>query len=234
MSDDYHVVKFPINEPAPGKQEEPDRRVPRGLRRPGRAAHRPALRRRRSRRWRSCRRTASSSCSVPDSYYDELRERVGAIDEPMEKIKQLGILVDRDEEGYLLQIFTQAGGGPARRVFFEIIQRKGGRGFGKGNFKALFEAHRTGAGAPRQPVTECGVTANERASVARALCQIMTRLRPPTDMTAICNTCRASATSSPPRRVPGALPRARTRRRRRRSACTPSSSAARRSPRRGR
>ena len=76
---------------------------------------------------------------VPDSYYDVLRDRIGKIDESLEAIRQLGILVDRDEDGYLLQIFTQ----PVEdrpTLFFEIIQRKGSRGFGKGNFKALFES----------------------------------------------------------------------------------------------
>lgn len=76
---------------------------------------------------------------VPTSYYDELLERVGHIDEDLEPLKELGILVDRDEEGYLLQIFTK----PVEdrpTLFFEIIQRKGAKSFGKGNFKALFEA----------------------------------------------------------------------------------------------
>jgi 4-hydroxyphenylpyruvate dioxygenase len=76
---------------------------------------------------------------VPDSYYDTLRERVGEFEEPLGEIKRLGILVDKDEDGYLLQIFTR----PVQdrpTVFYEIIQRKGSRGFGKGNFKALFEA----------------------------------------------------------------------------------------------
>jgi 4-hydroxyphenylpyruvate dioxygenase len=76
---------------------------------------------------------------VPDSYYEALPQRVGEIDEAIETIRALGILVDRDEEGYLLQLFTR----PLQdrpTLFFEIIQRKGSRGFGKGNFKALFEA----------------------------------------------------------------------------------------------
>jgi 4-hydroxyphenylpyruvate dioxygenase len=76
---------------------------------------------------------------VPAAYYDELSRRVGRIDEPLEELARLGILVDRDEEGYMLQIFTK----PVEdrpTVFFEIIQRKGSRSFGKGNFKALFEA----------------------------------------------------------------------------------------------
>jgi 4-hydroxyphenylpyruvate dioxygenase len=76
---------------------------------------------------------------VPRTYYTELQERVGKIDEPVEELEQLGILVDRDNEGYMLQIFTR----PVEdrpTLFFEIIQRKGSRSFGKGNFKALFEA----------------------------------------------------------------------------------------------
>ncbi len=76
---------------------------------------------------------------VPDSYYDALEARVGKIDEDIEALRPLGILVDRDEEGYLLQIFTKTV--QARpTMFFEIIQRKGATSFGKGNFKALFEA----------------------------------------------------------------------------------------------
>ncbi len=76
---------------------------------------------------------------VPETYYDDLKERVGMIDEDIEALKALNILVDRDEEGYLLQIFTK----PVEdrpTLFYEIIQRKGARSFGKGNFKALFES----------------------------------------------------------------------------------------------
>lgn len=76
---------------------------------------------------------------VPGTYYDDLLDRVGEIDEDLSPLKDLGILVDRDEEGYLLQIFTKPIE-PRPTVFFEIIQRKGARSFGKGNFKALFEA----------------------------------------------------------------------------------------------
>lgn len=76
---------------------------------------------------------------IPESYYDDLERRVGPIDESRQALQERGILVDRDEEGYLLQIFSQ----PVQdrpTLFIEIIQRKGSRGFGKGNFKALFEA----------------------------------------------------------------------------------------------
>jgi 4-hydroxyphenylpyruvate dioxygenase len=77
--------------------------------------------------------------SVPDSYYETVLDRVGKIDEELAPLRKLGILIDRDEEGYLLQIFTR----PLEdrpTLFFEIIQRKGAKSFGKGNFKALFEA----------------------------------------------------------------------------------------------
>ncbi|MCU0450365.1 MAG: 4-hydroxyphenylpyruvate dioxygenase [Bernardetiaceae bacterium] len=76
---------------------------------------------------------------VPASYYDTVLERVGEIDEDLKPLKELGILIDRDEEGYLLQIFTRPIE-PRPTLFFEIIQRKGAKSFGKGNFKALFEA----------------------------------------------------------------------------------------------
>jgi 4-hydroxyphenylpyruvate dioxygenase len=73
------------------------------------------------------------------SYYEELEGRVGKIDEPIEELARLGILVDRDDDGYLLQIFSR-NVQDRPTVFFEVIQRKGARGFGEGNFKALFEA----------------------------------------------------------------------------------------------
>ena len=76
---------------------------------------------------------------VPGTYYDSLLDRVGEIDEDLAPLKELGILVDRDDEGYLLQIFTKTVN-PRPTMFFEIIQRKGATSFGKGNFKALFEA----------------------------------------------------------------------------------------------
>ncbi|HLH39643.1 MAG TPA: 4-hydroxyphenylpyruvate dioxygenase [Bryobacteraceae bacterium] len=76
---------------------------------------------------------------VPGAYYRDLAARVGKIDEPVDKLEELGVLVDRDDEGYMLQIFTK----PVEdrpTLFYEVIQRKGSRSFGKGNFKALFEA----------------------------------------------------------------------------------------------
>jgi 4-hydroxyphenylpyruvate dioxygenase len=76
---------------------------------------------------------------VPNAYYDDLEARVGKIDEDINELRTLGVLVDRDEDGYLLQLFSK----PAEdrpTLFFEIIQRKGAKSFGKGNFRALFEA----------------------------------------------------------------------------------------------
>jgi 4-hydroxyphenylpyruvate dioxygenase len=76
---------------------------------------------------------------VPENYYDDIKDRVGSINEDVMALKKQNILIDRDEEGYLLQIFTK----PVQdrpTVFFEIIERNGARSFGKGNFKALFES----------------------------------------------------------------------------------------------
>jgi len=76
---------------------------------------------------------------TPKTYYDELSDHIGEIDEDLERLAEMGILVDRDEDGYMLQIFTK----PIQdrpTLFFEIIQRKGSNSFGKGNFKALFKS----------------------------------------------------------------------------------------------
>jgi 4-hydroxyphenylpyruvate dioxygenase len=138
MSDDNKVVKFPINEPAPGRKKSQIDEYLEWYHGPG--VQHVAL---------QCgnivetigrlKANGVEFLNVPDSYYDELEARVGKIDEPMDKLRELRILVDRDEEGYLLQLFTK----PVEdrpTVFFEIIQRKGSRGFGKGNFKALFQS----------------------------------------------------------------------------------------------
>jgi 4-hydroxyphenylpyruvate dioxygenase len=88
---------------------------------------------------RALRANDVSFLRVPRSYYDMLPERIGKIDEDIDELAELGILVDRDDEGYMLQIFTK----PVQdrpTLFFEIIQREGSKSFGKGNFKALFEA----------------------------------------------------------------------------------------------
>jgi 4-hydroxyphenylpyruvate dioxygenase len=138
MSDDAHVVKFPINEPAAGKKKSQIEEYLDWYTGPG-VQHVALLCKDVIETVSKLRANGVEFLTVPDSYYDELPDRVGTIDEPLDQLKSLGILVDRDEEGYLLQIFTR----PVQdrpTVFFEIIQRKGARGFGKGNFKALFES----------------------------------------------------------------------------------------------
>src|SRR4029453_5627260 len=77
--------------------------------------------------------------TVPGAYYDEVPDRIGEIEESLDDLRRLGILVDRDDEGYMLQIFTKPIG-DRPTMFFEVIERHGARGFGEGNFKALFEA----------------------------------------------------------------------------------------------
>jgi len=138
MSNGNGYVKFPINEPAEGKkksqvEEYLDFYDGEGCQHVALATHDivktvTALKSR-----------GVEFLKVPNSYYDDLIDRVGHIDEDMEPLKELGILVDRDDEGYLLQLFSK----PVEdrpTLFFEIIQRKGAKSFGKGNFKALFEA----------------------------------------------------------------------------------------------
>jgi 4-hydroxyphenylpyruvate dioxygenase len=138
MSNGNGFVKFPINEPAEGKkksqvEEYLDYYDGEGCQHVALATNNivetvTALQNR-----------GVEFLKVPVTYYDDLLARVGKIDEDITPLKELGILVDRDEEGYLLQIFTK----PVEdrpTLFFEIIQRKGAKSFGKGNFKALFEA----------------------------------------------------------------------------------------------
>jgi 4-hydroxyphenylpyruvate dioxygenase len=138
MSDDNKVVKFPINEPAAGKKKSQIQEYLEAYYGPG-VQHVALLCGDVIETVSRLRENGVEFLTVPDSYYDELPARVGAIEESLPRLKELGILVDRDEEGYLLQIFTR----PVQdrpTVFYEIIQRKGARGFGKGNFRALFES----------------------------------------------------------------------------------------------
>ena len=138
MSNGNGFVKFPINEPAEGKkksqvEEYLDFYDGEGVQHCALATN-------------DIVKTVSDLQSrgveflnIPASYYETVLDRVGKIDEDLEPLQRLGILIDRDEEGYLLQIFTK----PVEdrpTLFFEIIQRKGAKSFGKGNFKALFEA----------------------------------------------------------------------------------------------
>lgn len=138
MSDDSHSVKFPINEPAAGRRKSQIAEYLDWNNGPG-VQHIALLCANEMETVGKLQANGLQFLRVPDSYYEALEGRVGKIDESKDEIKKLGVLVDRDEEGYLLQIFSL----PVEdrpTVFFEIIQRKGSRGFGKGNFKALFES----------------------------------------------------------------------------------------------
>ncbi len=138
MSDDSYSIKFPINEPAGGKRKSQIEEYLEYYRGPG-VQHIALLTTDITQTVSALRDHGVEFLRVPQSYYDLLPGRVGEIDEGLDTIGKLGILVDRDEEGYLLQLFTRAVE-DRPTLFFEIIQRKGSRGFGKGNFKALFEA----------------------------------------------------------------------------------------------
>ena len=131
-------ITFPINEPAYGKKKSQIQEYLDYYKTPG--VQHIALRTDNIiETVEKMRKNGVRFLETPKSYYDNLEERVGKIDEDIEKLKELNILVDRDDRGYLLQIFTKP---IADRptFFYEIIQRKGAESFGKGNFKALFEA----------------------------------------------------------------------------------------------
>jgi len=137
MSDGGHNIKFPINEPAESKKGKSQIQEYIDFYRSAGAQHLALLCRDIRSTVAKLQENGVEFLTVPDTYYDELPDRVGCIDEDIEDLKRLGILVDRDEEGYLLQIFTK----PVEdrpTVFYEVLQRKGCKGFGKGNFKALF------------------------------------------------------------------------------------------------
>ncbi|MBC8166075.1 MAG: 4-hydroxyphenylpyruvate dioxygenase [Bryobacteraceae bacterium] len=138
MSDDSQSVKFPINEPAEGRRRSQIQEYLDYNGGPG-VQHIAIQTKDILSTVAKLRQNGIDFLDVPDTYYDRLPERVGDIAEDLEAIRKLRILVDRDEEGYLLQLFTK----PVEdrpTLFFEIIQRAGSRGFGKGNFRALFES----------------------------------------------------------------------------------------------
>jgi 4-hydroxyphenylpyruvate dioxygenase len=138
MTDGSYSIKFPINEPAKGRKKSQIDEYLEHNGGPG-VQHLAFLTKDIVHTVSHLRDHGVDFLQVPKSYYEELPARVGKIDEAIEPLAELGILVDRDEEGYLLQIFTN----PVvsrPTMFFEIIQRKGSKGFGEGNFKALFEA----------------------------------------------------------------------------------------------
>ncbi|MFC7440599.1 4-hydroxyphenylpyruvate dioxygenase [Laceyella putida] len=131
-------IKFPINEPAEGKRKSQIEEYLEFYHGPG-VQHVALITEDIVATVEALRKNGVEFLDTPDTYYEELAARVGMIDERLDDLKRLKILVDRDDEGYLLQIFTK----PIvdrPTLFFEIIQRKGARGFGEGNFKALFEA----------------------------------------------------------------------------------------------
>jgi 4-hydroxyphenylpyruvate dioxygenase len=138
MSNGNGFVKFPINEPAEGKKKS---QVDEYLEfYDGEGVQHVAMATKNIiETVTDLQKRGVEFLQIPAAYYDTLPDRVGHIDEELNALKRLGILVDRDDEGYLLQIFTK----PVEdrpTLFFEIIQRKGAKSFGKGNFKALFEA----------------------------------------------------------------------------------------------
>ncbi|HET7009925.1 MAG TPA: 4-hydroxyphenylpyruvate dioxygenase [Anaerolineales bacterium] len=138
MQDGTGRVKFPINEPAEGKRKSQIEEYLDYYYGPG-VQHIAMASGDILETVGKLRQRGVEFLRVPDAYYDIARERVGAIDEPFDELRQLGILVDRDDEGYLLQVFSR----PIQdrpTTFIEVIERHGSRGFGKGNFKALFEA----------------------------------------------------------------------------------------------
>lgn len=131
-------IKFPINEPAEGKRKSQIQEYLEYYNGAG-VQHIAVLTNDIVSTVSALRSNGVEFLDSPDTYYDVLKERVGNIDEDLEQLRQLRILVDRDDEGYLLQIFTK----PIvdrPTLFIEVIQRKGARGFGEGNFKALFES----------------------------------------------------------------------------------------------
>jgi len=138
MANGNDRIKFPINEPAVGKKKSQIEEYLDYYRGPG-AQHLALATNDIIETVTALRDRGVEFLSAPTSYYRDLQERVGKIDEPVDVLEELGILVDRDPDGYLLQIFTK----PVEdrpTLFYEIIQRKGAKSFGKGNFKALFEA----------------------------------------------------------------------------------------------
>ena len=138
VTDGNGRVKFPINEPAEGKRKSQIDEFLEFYGGPG-AQHLAVATRDIVRTVTELQERGVEFLTIPDAYYDEVPERIGEIEESLEDLRRLGILVDRDDEGYMLQIFTKPVG-DRPTMFFEVIERHGARGFGEGNFKALFEA----------------------------------------------------------------------------------------------
>jgi len=138
MSNGNGYVKFPINEPAEGKKKSQVEEYLDFYNGEG-VQHVAIATKNIIETVTDLKSRGIEFLNIPGSYYDTVLDRVGTIDEDLQPLRELGILIDRDDEGYLLQIFTK----PLEdrpTLFFEIIQRKGAKSFGKGNFKALFES----------------------------------------------------------------------------------------------
>jgi len=138
MSNGSGRIKFPLNEPAAGKKKSQIEEYLDFYRGPG-VQHVAMLTGDILQTVTQLRERGVEFLFVPESYYEEVWDRVGKIRESVDRVAELGVMVDRDEEGYLLQLFSK----PVEdrpTLFYEIIQRRGCQGFGKGNFKALFEA----------------------------------------------------------------------------------------------
>jgi 4-hydroxyphenylpyruvate dioxygenase len=138
MQDGSGKIKFPINEPAEGKKRSQIQEFLDFYRGPG-VQHIACQTDDIVRTVRTMRERGIEFLHIPGSYYENLPDRVGEIEQRVDDLAELGILADRDEDGYLLQIFTK----PVQdrpTVFYEVIERHGARGFGEGNFKALFES----------------------------------------------------------------------------------------------
>jgi 4-hydroxyphenylpyruvate dioxygenase len=138
VADGKGVVKFPINEPAEGKRKSQIEEYLEFYEGPG-AQHIAVATRDIVHTVAEMRRRGVEFLDIPEAYYDEVPSRVPEVTDQLADLREQGILVDRDDEGYLLQIFTKPVG-DRPTVFFEVIERHGARGFGDGNFKALFEA----------------------------------------------------------------------------------------------
>jgi len=138
VTDGRGVVKFPINEPAEGKRKSQIEEYLEFYEGPG-AQHIALATRDIVGTVRELRRRGVEFLAIPSAYYDEVPARVPEVGEQLADLREQGILVDRDDEGYLLQIFSRAVQ-DRPTMFFEVIERHGARGFGDGNFKALFEA----------------------------------------------------------------------------------------------
>jgi 4-hydroxyphenylpyruvate dioxygenase len=138
MTDGQGKVKFPINEPAEGKRKSQIEEYLEFYSGPG-VQHIAMSTNDIVGTVEALQRRGVGFLNTPDAYYEDVPERVGEIDEDYADLRRLGILADRDDDGYLLQIFTKAAQ-DRPTLFFEVIERHGARGFGGGNFKALFEA----------------------------------------------------------------------------------------------